>query len=117
MQSRLKTERLLTCESCGIQFLYTSAEQQARRPEGPPALCPGCAALERLPARRRGTVRWYDRQKGFGFIHGEDGGDVFVHRSGLEQKGRGLRSGQPVEYLLEQTDKGPSARNVTAVAE
>lgn len=60
-----------------------------------------------------GTVKWFNDQKGFGFIKKEDGNDVFVHYSGI--KGRGYRSlaeGDPVAFEIEEGDKGPAAKNV-----
>jgi cold shock CspA family protein len=61
-----------------------------------------------------GVVKWFDSQKGFGFIRGEDGGaDVFVHYSSIEGEGfRSLKDGDPVEYELAESEKGPQARNV-----
>ena len=64
-----------------------------------------------------GTVKWFDATKGFGFISPEDGGkDVFVHHSGINSGGgyASLEEGQRVSYEIEQSPKGPSAKNVTA---
>ena len=117
-------DRQLTCRSCGIRFLY-STEQQRRQAESgeteEPACCPGCLALEawlerQEPQRRRGTVRWYDTRKGYGFIRDEEGHDVFVHRSAFRHQGR-LRAGQRVEYIVTETDRGPTAEKVVRVAE
>jgi cold shock CspA family protein len=61
-----------------------------------------------------GVVKWFDVKKGFGFIQGpEEGKDVFVHYSSIEGDGfRSLRDGESVEYELEDSDRGPQARNV-----
>ncbi|NLG50603.1 MAG: cold shock domain-containing protein [Chloroflexi bacterium] len=112
-------DRLLTCRSCGIRFLY-SAEQQRQQAEEPEC-CPGCLALEawlerQEPPRRRGTVRWYDTRKGYGFIRDEEGHDVFVHRSAFRHQGR-LRPGQRVEYTVIETERGPAAEKVVRVTE
>ena len=59
----------------------------------------------------KGTVKWYDDMKGYGFIEGEDGTDVFVHRTAIPMW-IGLLEGDQVEYELEDSDKGPQATNV-----
>ena len=64
---------------------------------------------------QRGTVKWFNTEKGYGFIAPEDGSrDVFVHRNNVEGLGweEGLRDGEEVEYEVEQTPKGLSAQNV-----
>jgi CspA family cold shock protein len=63
-----------------------------------------------------GTVKWFSRVKGFGFI-APDGGDkdVFVHYSAILGDGyRNLEEGQRVEFVIEETDKGPQAVQVQA---
>ncbi len=60
-----------------------------------------------------GVVKWFDSQKGFGFIAGEDGKDVFVHQSNILMTGfRFLDMGQKVRYQVEDTPKGIKAVNV-----
>jgi CspA family cold shock protein len=64
----------------------------------------------------KGTVKWFNAQKGFGFIIGEDGNDIFVHYSGLNQEGfKTLDDGQQVEYETTQGPKGLQAINVTKI--
>jgi CspA family cold shock protein len=67
--------------------------------------------------RYLGTVKWFNAEKGYGFIGRADGGaDVFVHQSAIQSTGfRTLEEGQQVEFSIEQGAKGPSAANVTAV--
>lgn len=61
----------------------------------------------------KGTVKWFDPQKGFGFIFNQDGLDVFVHFTGIECDGyKALRCGQVVEYNEVQTENGLQAREV-----
>jgi cold shock protein len=63
----------------------------------------------------KGTVKWYDRVKGFGFLQTEDGKDIFIHRSGLEVSNTELEVGQAVEFEVEQKEKGPVAIKVKKV--
>jgi CspA family cold shock protein len=69
--------------------------------------------------RMQGSVKWFSRVKGYGFIAPEDGGkEIFVHFSGIEGKGyRNLEEGQRVTYTVEETPKGPQAVSVRAVIE
>jgi CspA family cold shock protein len=64
----------------------------------------------------RGTVKWFNAAKGFGFISPNDGGDdVFAHYSAIEMEGyKTLTEGQEVEYELEQGPKGPKATHIKA---
>ncbi len=63
---------------------------------------------------QKGKVKWFNADKGFGFITGNDGKDVFVHFKSIIGDGyRSLEDGQEVEYEVEGTDKGLQARNVT----
>ena len=62
----------------------------------------------------QGTVKWFNNQKGYGFISDEQGNDVFVHYSGLNMEGfKSLEEGQEVEYDVTEGAKGPQAVNVT----
>ena len=61
----------------------------------------------------KGTVKWFNNQKGYGFITDETGRDVFVHYSGLNMEGfKTLEEGQAVEYDVIEGTKGPQAVNV-----
>ena len=62
----------------------------------------------------KGTVKWFNAEKGYGFITGEDGNDVFVHYSGLNMEGfKSLDEGAEVEFDVVNGAKGPQATNVT----
>jgi CspA family cold shock protein len=64
--------------------------------------------------RCRGTVKWFSDAKGYGFIRGDDGRDVFVHYSAISNAGfRTLTEGQAVEYEVQQSAKGLHAVSVT----
>ena len=62
----------------------------------------------------KGTVKWFNNQKGYGFICDENGKDVFVHYSGLNMEGyKTLEEGAAVEFDVVEGAKGPQATNVT----
>lgn len=63
-----------------------------------------------------GAVKWFDDQKGYGFIERRNGSDVFVHFSDIEQKGyKTLSQGQEVRFRVKQGTKGPQAVNVSKI--
>ena len=62
----------------------------------------------------KGTVKWFNAEKGYGFIEGEDGTDVFVHFSAISMEGyKSLAEGDNVEFEVIEGNKGPQAANVT----
>lgn len=62
----------------------------------------------------KGTVKWFNAKKGFGFISDENGEDVFVHFSALNMSGfKELQEGESVEFEITEGEKGPQAANVT----
>jgi CspA family cold shock protein len=63
-----------------------------------------------------GTVKWFNAEKGFGFISQPEGADVFVHYKAIQSQGfRSLEAGQQVEFEIEETPKGLQAANVKAL--
>ena len=63
-----------------------------------------------------GTVKWFNAEKGFGFIEQEGGEDVFVHFSAIQDEGfKTLEEGQSVSFDIEQGDRGPQAANIQKI--
>lgn len=69
-----------------------------------------------MAAKEKGTVKWFNSDKGFGFISREQGDDVFVHFSAIKSDGyRSLKEGQRVEFSVTQGPKGAQAEDVTVI--
>ena len=65
----------------------------------------------------QGTVKWFNADKGFGFITRDDGDDVFVHFSAIQEQGyKSLDEGARVEFEVVAGEKGPAASNLTVLA-
>jgi len=63
-----------------------------------------------------GTVKWFNKEKGYGFITTDEGNDVFVHFSQIEKDGfKSLEEGENVSFNVVDGDKGPQAENVKSV--
>ena len=63
-----------------------------------------------------GTVKWFSNKKGYGFIEQNEGGDVFVHYSSITMSGfKSLSEGDRVTFDLEESNRGPVAKNVAKV--
>ncbi|WP_422658561.1 cold-shock protein [Paenibacillus sp. EC2-1] len=61
----------------------------------------------------QGKVKWFNAEKGYGFLETEDGGDVFVHFSAIQSEGfKTLEEGQSVEFEIVEGARGPQAANV-----
>lgn len=61
----------------------------------------------------KGTVKWFDSDKGYGFISSEEGKDIFVHFSAIQSEGyKSLQEGDQVEFDVKDGDRGPQAANV-----
>jgi cold shock protein len=76
----------------------------------------GVRLSEESKVKLKGTVKWFNNAKGFGFIGREDGPDVFVHYSALIAEGyKSLQEGDAVEFEIVDGQKGPQAANVVKV--
>ncbi len=66
----------------------------------------------------QGTVKWFNADKGYGFIESSEGGDVFVHFSAIQGEGfKTLEEGQSVEFDVVEGNRGPQAANVVRLSE
>jgi len=66
--------------------------------------------------REQGVVKWFNNEKGYGFVSRDSGGDVFVHQSAIQAEGfRSLVEGDKIEFEVEQGPKGLRAQNVVKV--
>ena len=99
------------CERCGISFLWSIEEQhQSNQVVGSARYCAGCRQLLPLRGRERGIMKWYNRQKGYGFITRQQQADLYVHRSAVLE-GR-LLPDLLVEFTLGANEQGPAAQEV-----
>ncbi len=107
-----------------------SAPRDQGRPERPrPERQPARSETSRTPAveaatgpREQGTVKWFNRTKGFGFVIRESGDEIFVHQRSIRPTGEGderrrpaLQDGQTVSFVVAVRDKGPQAEDVVPV--
>lgn len=113
-------DTLVTCKSCGEQFIFTVEKQRQMAESGldvaVPDSCPSCLQQVTYGGRLHGRIKWFSLDKGYGFIVQDDGGEVFMHRNGILPSPSGalpvLDEGQEVVYLLEDTPRGPQAVEV-----
>lgn len=109
-------DKLLNCGECGTAFIFRVEEQRRMAAAGDvvePQECPACHANQ--GGRSTGSVKWFDRVKGYGFIERDDGnGEVFVHCSEIQYPGpKVLYEGERVEFDVEYDSRGEKAVNVT----
>ncbi len=124
--SEIKTfgDEFITCQACGKTFVFRVSEQrrmyEAQGEVTAPARCPACRGearetrkrREEAPEtyKRRGEVKWFNVQKGYGFIRKPDGQEIFFHRSSLLSASPWeVFEGQAVRFEEEETARGPQA--------
>jgi CspA family cold shock protein len=82
-----------------------------------PELCKACTQKTKFGGRLHGRIKWFSLDKGYGFLVQDDGGELFVHRTGIQRTADGslpaLEEGQEVLYEVNDTPKGPQAIGVT----
>ena len=113
-----------TCENCGKQFVFTVEEQRRLDDLGfevEPSLCPDCREdkeMETLESgEQRGTVKWYEPRKRYGFITMRSGDDIFFHRNAIaEGKEEDFAEGVKVTFSVTESEKGPEATDVKLIA-
>ncbi len=113
-------DKVLKCTSCGEEFIFGVEQQRALAAKGEveePALCPVCEPrseeIKGESTKLSGQVKWFSIRRGYGFITRDDGGDVFVHYSGIEGEDfKALFEGQKVRFDVIEEPRGPKAINV-----
>jgi CspA family cold shock protein len=108
--------------SCSVRSRSTFSAVRSSDDAGTGSVDPDSAPWSRCNTKVRkcavaqGTVKWFNSEKGYGFIAVDGGQDVFVHFSAIEMEGyKALDDGQRVEFEIAQGQKGPQAENVKVV--
>jgi CspA family cold shock protein len=110
-------DQQLTCTVCGKTFIFTVTEQRRLHGSGQevvvPTQCSGCRLRDPETGRFSGRVKWFSREKGYGFIVKSDGDEVFFHRSQVTDGSLdSLEDGTPVTFDQVAGRRGPEADQV-----
>lgn len=114
-------DMLVHCEECGKDFFFTVEQQRRLADRGleivVPEFCESCRQRVDYGGKLHGRIKWFDPTKGYGFIVGDDGKEIFVHRNSVVPTPEGglppLEDGQEVLYEAAESAKGPQAVQVT----
>ncbi len=113
-----------TCEKCGKQFVFTVEEQRRLDKMGlevEPGPCPECQKEQpsepvEESGEQRGTVKWYEPKKRYGFITMPSGEDIFFHRNAIaEGDEKDFAEDAAVTFSVTESDKGPEATDVKLI--
>ena len=111
LQNRIKNQKIMS-KIYNYQKIYGLAYSAVRKGRCPERKKAGIFNYGGIPMFK-GTVKWFNNQKGYGFIQDESGKDIFVHYTGLNMPGfKSLEEGNEVEFDIVQGEKGPQASNV-----
>lgn len=118
-------DRHASCETCGRTFIFTVTEQRQLYESGKavldsesgesiaPAECPSCRMRDPETGRWTGQVKWFNAEKGYGFIVKPDADEVFFHRTQVDSEDlANVVDGVAVTFEEVSTDRGAEARNV-----
>jgi CspA family cold shock protein len=116
-------DTLVTCQECGKEFIYTVEKQRQAAGRGEevtiPDKCFECVARIEYGGKLHGRVKWFDLEKGYGFVAEDSGEEIFVHRTGILRNEQGeipaMEEGQEVLYEKTETPKGPQAVQVEPI--
>lgn len=108
------------CQECGKSFIFTVETQRKMADQGQdvavPQMCDACTQRIQYGGKLHGRIKWFSLEKGYGFIAGDAGGEVFVHRNSVPLTDEGnlpsLAEGQEVLYEVKDSPKGPQAVDV-----
>jgi cold shock protein len=114
-------DQFVTCARCGKGFVFTVEKQRELAERGrdveSPEFCEACTQAVEYGGRLHGRVKWFSLDKGYGFLVGDAGGEIFFHRQGVILTEEGslppLEEGQEVLYEVVDTPRGSQAVQVT----
>jgi len=110
-------DKALTCTVCGEKFIFTVTEQRRLFGAGEevqePTTCPNCRVRDPETGRWSGRVKWFNAEKGYGFIVKPNADEIFFHRSQVvDESLAGLQDGASVTFDEVATDRGAEAQQV-----
>jgi CspA family cold shock protein len=114
-------DTLVSCAQCGREFIFRVERQREQAERGQevtaPEMCPQCRQRVKFGGKLHGRIKWFEMDKGYGFIVQDAGDEIFFHHSNVVQEDGHLpplEEGQEVLYEATKTPKGPAATQVQA---